>query len=163
MRNREKKVIFVVICFLVAVLVLGIFGNTIYRHVTSWSKGIVHWHASVKIKICGQEAKFPSPKKWYENKVGTADLHHHDDMRVHVEGIAMTPEDASLGKFFDVISIEFTDHSIWGWRNGDVCPNDKPGTLKMFVNGKPNYEFRNYVINPYFTLKEEDKIELIFD
>ncbi len=163
MRNREKKVIFSIIVFVVVVLVLGIFVSTVYRHIFSWSKGIVHWHAGLKINICGGEARLPSPEKWYENKLGTVDLHHHDDMRIHIEGIVMKREDASLGRFFDVVGIEFTDHSIWGWRNGDVCPDGSSGSLKMFVNGRPNYEFRDYVIGPYFTSEDEDKIELIFD
>lgn len=164
MNNQEKKVVFFLICFVVIVSVLFIFIDTIYKHVTSFSKGVVHWHAGVKITICGEDYDFAPPKKWYLNKVGNHLLHHHDDMRIHVEGIVENKEDVFLGEFFDTIGVEFTDHSVAGIKNGNICPNTRrPGSLKMFVNGQRNYDFRNYLISPYFTLEEEDKIELIFD
>ena len=83
-------------------------------------------------------------------------------MRIHVEGVVNTREEATLGYFFNAIKGDFTSNSILGYKNGDICPNtNKPGKIRMFVNNVENFEFRNHEISHYAKVPPGDKIKII--
>ncbi len=98
------------------------------------------------------------------NKVGTAEVHHHGDMRIHVEGVVKDKEEATVGYFFDGINQDFTSTSILGHKNGEICSNTgKPGMVKMFVNDIENSELRDHEIAHYTDVPPGDKIKIVFE
>lgn len=154
---------FVVICVVVLSVTGYILFDTMSKNIFSWSKGPVHWHADLEIFTCGQERHFDSPESKLLNRVGSASVHHHDDMRIHLEGVLMNREQATLGYFFDTIDVPFSSDRIFEYRNGDSCPDGKTGKVRMYINGVENFEFREYVIAPYPDVPPGDRIKITFD
>ncbi|MDI6721014.1 MAG: hypothetical protein QMD85_01395, partial [Candidatus Aenigmarchaeota archaeon] len=129
----------------------------------SASHGNVHWHADYGIWICGERMHLEES----ESRIGTPLLHHHNDNRIHVEGVVYKTEDISLGKFFEAIGghldneslkINLLNGSAMEVKNGDLCN----GTLRMHANGKENFEFGKFVITPYSTVPPGDVINITF-
>lgn len=156
-----KKITFAIILLVTAVVSLTIFYQTIKINTTSWSKGPVHWHADIEIEICGEPYFLPTIEG-FTNQVGTELVHTHEDMRIHIEGPVIEPEDASLGNFFRLQGVPFSATQIADKKNGDICPNNKQGKVKLFVNGKENSEFENYIIAPYPDVPPGDQIKIVF-
>ena len=159
--ETAKKVIFWIIVLVTVYVSLTIFYQTININITSWSKGPVHWHADVDIEICGEPYFLPTIEG-FRNQVGAELVHTHEDMRIHVEGPVMEPEEASLGNFFDMQGIPFSATEIADKKNGDICPDGKPSKVRMFVNGKENAEFDKYIISPYPDVPPGDLIKITF-
>ncbi|MBI2624856.1 MAG: hypothetical protein HYW70_00755 [Candidatus Nealsonbacteria bacterium] len=110
----------------------------------------IHWHPHLSIKILSQEQGIPAGIGLgiVEQSIHT----HESDGIIHLEHTGLTREkDIKLGNFF----------KVWGKRFNGECIFDKcsgpEGELKMFVNGKPNFEFENYL------MRDEDKIEILFE
>jgi hypothetical protein len=165
MSENQKKLVFAVIAVSVIGPTLYAAGSTVYLNVISSSQGPVHWHADFEIRVCGEQvtniirAEFPS------NRVGTPTLHHHDDFRVHQEGLVVNELDASLKAFFQVIGGKLTDTSITipledgskvTYENGMLCPDGKEGKLKLlYKNGATEGKFvesekiKDYVMSPF--------------
>ena len=159
---NQKKLIFGIIA-LAAIATTGyLTGNTVYLTLTSWSNGIIHWHADFEIHICGEKFVLPNPTG-IANRVGTETVHHHGDYRIHLEGVMKEREDAALGKFFDAINVTFSNERIMSMDNGDYCPDGKKGAVKMFVNGELySGDYRDYVIAPYADVPPGDFIKIVF-
>ncbi len=109
----------------------------------------VHWHAYVDMSICGEHKDLPKSEggdtvhgKQFK---GIHLLHTHDDNIIHIEGLIQKKEDIALGRFFDVIEMPFDKDKIMDKKNGDLCPDGRPGILKMYVNDQPRTDFRDYV------------------
>ncbi len=181
LNDWEKKIAFLVIALSTVFATVYVVADTAYLNLASESKGPVHWHADMKITICGEVQSLPSPSSWLDNKVGTNVLHHHNEgaeqlreglYRIHVEGVVKKLHDVELAKFFEAIGGYLAEDSVGiptahggikAWTNGELCPDGHAGTLKVFVNGEPNDEFGEYVIAPYSTVPPGDFIELVFD
>jgi hypothetical protein len=114
-------------------------GSTIYKNITSETKGPVHWHADFQIWKCGQEVKLKSPEG-LSNRIGTTLLHEHGDKRIHVEGAVENLMGVSLGSFFSSIGGDLgndelvvpTDNNREVMRPGEKC-NNEDGYLQVFV------------------------------
>lgn len=106
-----NKGLFGAIVISVVVPTLILIGSTIYLNSVSYTKGPVHWHADFEVWACGNELELKDPTG-FSNKIGTATLHEHDDKRIHLEGVPVTPKDASLGKFANVIGGQITSSSL---------------------------------------------------
>ena len=112
-------------------------------------KGI-HWHPELIILIKGQKQEIPA-------NIGIGivhkPMHTHDDMGViHLEFSGLVKrEDVRLGNFFEIWSEKFNKDCIF-----DKCSGAE-GKLKMFVNGKENFDFENYI------MRNGDKIEIVFE
>jgi len=119
-----------------------------------------HIHAYVPIKICGEDKRLPielgplnEPHTHEEKNV----IHWHDRLLYdNVNKKLLDPAPLTLGAFFDALKVNFNLDSILDKKNGDLCP-DGTSTLKMFVNGKRNDQFRDYI------WKDKDVIVLAFD
>ena len=121
----------------------------------------VHWHAAFEVNLCGVKQDFSSYGSG-EHHAGLPLLHTHGDGVIHIEGRILQKEDIALGRFFDGINIPFDRDRIMNKKNGDECAPGKPGQVKMFVNGAPNTEFRNYI--PAGTEHaQEDSIKIVFE
>jgi hypothetical protein len=181
--NTHKKVFFGLIAVIVLAVTLYAGATTVYLNVISFSQGPVHWHADFEIHICGQKVTNLNQPVFPSNKIGTPTLHHHDDYRIHQEGLVIDQRDISLATFFKVIGGELTQDSITiplndgstaTYTNGMTCPDGKEATLKLAVmNGEsagqfiPQQDIPGYTLSPYFSTVIEgaqgDLLLLTFD
>ncbi len=172
MRHAERKrLIKRVSQITIGVLVLGGLGALIWYSGSRApvpegeivSHGGIHWHPELKIVIKGEEIKIPAnigigiqyagyPR--YDPMMRMTDMHTHDDSgTLHWEVMKgpVTKEDVRIGSFF----------AIWGKKFDSSCIfencNGSEGAVKMFVNGKINTEFQNYLV------KDGDKIEIRYE
>ena len=160
--ERRKHIAFCFIVIVVSALALYILFTTLYVNAVSYSKGLVHWHADFTIEVCGEEIRLPESESLLINRVGTSEIHHHNDMRIHIEGVVMDRKEATLGYFFDNIGIALSDTEIWNYKNGDLC-NNKEGKLKVYVNDELIENVRDYEIKHYQKVPPGDKIRIVFD
>ena len=127
----------------------------------------VHWHASFDIILCGKKVDLPcgveTPGIVHGEKFcGEHAMHHHYDNVAHIEGLIQKKEDIALGRFFDIIGVPFDKDKIMDKKNGDLCPDGRPGVLKMYVNDQPRTDFRDYVP---FAVQDARKqiVKLVFE
>lgn len=100
------------------------------------SKEQIHIHPTLKINICGDGIKLPF-------NTGIPTVHTHTDLpKLHIEA-----KNISLGDFLKLIDLNYNNSCIDSYCNNDKCPNNKIGTLRMYVNDKENNEFDMYVPN----------------
>lgn len=170
MTAREKKAVFVLYIIVTAVVTVYIAAGTIYLNLTSTTGGPVHWHADFEVWVCGEKLQLIE-SEGFDNKVGAPDVHHHNDLRIHVEGVLQHLDEASVREFFHAIGGEFEedeltvplkDKTVRTWRNGELCPDGKPGKVRLFVNGKENFEYGKYIIAPYPDVPPGDFLNITF-
>ncbi|MBI2664665.1 hypothetical protein HYX10_04995 [Candidatus Woesearchaeota archaeon] len=112
-------------------------------------KGPIHWHPELTVIIKGEVQNIP-------RNLGLGSVHKpvhtHDDVPVlHYENSRPTAETVTLGYFFsDVWRKTFNSQCIFSYCSG------AEGNLSMTVNGKPNFQFDNYIP------KDGDKIVIMF-
>jgi hypothetical protein len=127
----------------------------------------IHWHTYIDLTICGEHIDLPCPAQTSgqvhgKNFCGEHILHHHFDNTIHIEGLIQKKEDIALGKFFDAVGIPFDKDKILDKKNGDLCPDGRPGMLKMYVNDQPRNDFRDYI--PFATEDARKQvIKLVFE
>lgn len=176
--DLKKKFLFSAIVMTVIVTTIFLAASTVYLNVISVSGGPVHWHADIEVWACQEEIDFVDPLG-FSNKVGTSTLHEHNDKRIHLEGVVLTPQDASLGKFFKVIGGEISSNSITiptnaGFKThqtGERCSNGATSELQVFVYKTVNGSYfqskiiepSSYIISPYASVPEGDCIIIEFD
>lgn len=174
----NKKILFFMMIGVVISVTLFLAFSTIYLNVISSSRGPVHWHADFEIWSCGRELELSDPKGW-SNKVGTPILHEHNDKRIHLEGVVVNIDDASLGRFFKVIGGKLDSNSLIFPTNngsvllksGDMCPDGKVAKLQVFayrvINGTYiQQKFLNpqtYIVSPQSQVPPGDCIIIELD
>ncbi len=174
-----KKFLYWSIVAVVIIPTLYMSVSTIYLNVISSSGGPVHWHADVEVWNCGKEVELKDPQGVLSNKIGTATLHEHNDKRVHLEGVVVHPEDASLGKFFKVIDGDLTDNSVVVPTNsgplpltsGSVCADGQVAQMQVFVYQTDSDDYYSqtkivdparYIISPYSAVPKGDCVIVEF-
>ena len=115
----------------------------------------IHWHADLELDLCGVKSQLPAPPTGMEN-LGSATFHTHEDRKIHMEGSFYSPNDLKLGLFMDLVGVPFSSTQIASYKEGDSCPNGRPGKVSMTVNGLPSTALRDYVIH------ENDQIGILF-
>ncbi len=154
----------------VTVVVIIAFASTVvwlYTHKEeTYTDRPIHWHALLDIEICGEKRDI----RGGESTGNMADsamygphlTHHHNDNTIHIEGQIIKKEDIALGKFFDGIDVPFDKDKIMDKKNGDLCPDGRPGVLKMYVNDQPRTDFRDFVP---FAVQDARKqiVKLVFE
>jgi hypothetical protein len=169
LKKAHKKFMFILMLAIIISVTSFLAFTTIYANYFSASGGPVHWHADYEVWVCGERMQMQE-SEGLENKVGTPVFHHHNDNRIHVEGIVMRMEDIALGRFFEIIGghldneslkIVLLDDSVKEARNGDLC-NGTPGRLRMFVDGKENFDFDRFILAPYSTVPPGNFINITF-
>ena len=175
--DTHKKIFIILIAVptLLVTLYLGV--STVYLNVASESGGPVHWHADYELWVCGEKAELAGAG-FLSNTVGTPVLHHHEDNRIHVEGLVVKTEDIALGKYFksigggltnDSITLPYADGTVKIYRNGDKCPDGRPGRLRLYVKEHQtgqffeNKEIAGYVIKPGFEVPPGDYLKIAFE
>ena len=119
-----------------------------------YSGGAVHWHATLKVFLCGEEKLMPAPVG--EHHLGLPLLHTHEDKLIHIEGTVWKPEEIFLGRYMEVIGQNFKDTELLDKKNGDLC-NGTPGKVKLIANGEESPLLTRY------SVKDGDKFELRFE
>ncbi len=170
MGAQAKKICYSIIVATIAISTLYVVGTTVKENLDSATGGPVHWHADYEVWACGERLAL-GESEGIEGREGESLLHNHNDYRIHVEGTVKELEDVSLGEYFHSIKGEFSseqlkvvlkDGSVLEKSNGDLC-SGRPGKVMLYVNGKPNYEFDDYVIAPYSQVPPGDYIRIVFD
>ncbi len=149
--KQRKKNYFWIIITIIAIVGFAVIVMWLYKSKPQmYTDREVHWHAAVELSICGEKIDLPCGKETPgtvhgKDFCGEHIMHHHFDNTIHIEGLIQKKEDIALGKFFDIISVPFDKDKILDKKNGDLCPDGKPGKLKMYVNDQPREDFRDYV------------------
>ncbi len=167
LKRSHKKAVFALMAATIIAVTSFLAVSTVYANYFSYSGGPVHWHADYEIWICGERMSLDE-SEGLENKVGTPVFHHHNDNRIHVEGVVMKMEDIYLGKFFEAIGghldseslkIRLIDGSVKEFRNGDLC-SEIPSGIAVFVNDREIFDFDKYILAPYSTVPPGDFINI---
>ncbi|HVF68965.1 MAG TPA: hypothetical protein VNA13_00185 [Xanthomonadales bacterium] len=153
----SKTLLFIAIIGVTLIPTLVMSGSTVYLNTISSSGGPVHWHADIEIWKCGTEVDLKDPKG-LSNKIGTSTLHEHNDKRIHLEGVVLKPEDASLGNFFHVIGGSLasgsfsvpTNEGLLSVKNGDTCLTSDVGEVQVFSysTDSEGYYQQQKLLNP---------------
>lgn len=176
----NKKLLFLAIALVTLIPTIVMAASTVYINTISSSGGPVHWHADVEVFVCGRETGLKDPVGWWNNKIGTATLHEHNDKRIHLEGVVLKPQDASLGEFFDVIGGGLTQNSLsvptneglLTVQNGEICEGKGTGEVQVFVYRTDQEDYytqekivnpQDYIISPYSSVPQGDCIIVEFD
>ncbi len=173
-----KRVLFTLIVIPTLLATIFMVGSTLYLNYVSSTGGPVHWHADFEIWDCGQEVDIRDPQG-LSNKVGTSTFHEHGDKRIHVEGVVVERQEASLGRFFEVIGGKITDDELelpmtsglLDRHNGDSCLDGSPGFLQVFVYQTKGKVFSqqkisnpaSYILSPESSVPPGDCIIIEFD
>jgi len=175
---KIKRLLFASIAVVTIGVSLFLAGSTIYLNVVSSSKGPVHHHADFEIYKCGEEQDIKNPKG-LSNKIGSPTLHEHNDKRIHIEGVIVNPQDASIANFIRVLDGKFQKNSISFPGNngtiimtsGDKCPGELDTKLQTFlykVEGKNFTQTKltdapNYIISPHSNIPPGDCLIIELD
>lgn len=112
-------------------------------------KGQIHWHPQLTIIINGVTQTIPGGIGLGSG--GHSPIHTHEANGVlHMENRNPSKKAVTLGYFFDIWKKKFNQDCIFNY-----C-NDK-GKLRMYVNGKENFDFKNYF------MRDRDKIIIKYD
>ena len=119
----------------IIVVVFGILGFLfIVRSATGAPRIGDHWHAPYQFFACGE--KQPNAGVWESG------VHTHGDGIMHIHPFQTFEEGsgARMVKWFEYgggkltnTSIKLPQSSVREWKNGDTCPDGKPGELQVFV------------------------------
>jgi len=150
---QVKLPLFLAIAVTVISATLTIAGSTVYLNTHSLTGGPVHWHADFEVWVCGNELNLRDPVG-LSNKIGTPTLHEHNDKRIHLEGVPITPKDASLGKFMDVVGGQLTSNTLVVPLNDNDYFNDTPATQDGDGNGAPAPE----LVTPFIHTQADGKV-----
>jgi len=139
--EQIKQLLFVSVASLTAAVTVVLVGTTLYLNTISWSNGPVHWHADFEVWACGQELDLLDPQGRFSNKTGTPTRHEHNDKRLHIEGVLVNEEDATLSSLFAALGGRLTgnelvfptnDH-LATYQTGGTCPDGLPGFVQVFA------------------------------
>ena len=144
--------VFGLIIFGIVILILSVNNKTIVDGSAlnfSAPTEAIHWHPTLTIKINGKTQDIPQ-------NIGMGSthfpIHTHEDINagvIHMENDRPTRKTVVLGYFFEIWGKKFSESCIF-----EYC-TDK-GELKMYVNGKENFEFEKYF------MQDKDKIVIEF-
>jgi hypothetical protein len=172
--ETAKKIVFLAISAPIAFTTIYVVAATILLNNASETEGPVHWHADFEIWACGEKFELINPTG-IDNKVGSPTVHEHNDNRMHIEGVLLKKEEASLRNFFIQVGGNFdetsltlpTNEGVRTWNNGETC-NGRPAKWHVFVNGDllPNGAAHDYVLAPYAITRTQggdgDLIKMVF-
>lgn len=146
------KKIFILVAAVVALFAGGAWLSNILssRNPDVLATNGIHWHPQLEIYIQGEKQEIPANLGL---SVGHSPIHTHEDMPIiHLEfGGIVTKDDVRLGRFFDVWGRTFNEECILEFCNGPA------GEVKMFVNGKENTQFDDYI------MRDKDAIQIRYE
>ncbi|MBI2565179.1 hypothetical protein HYV79_04310 [Candidatus Woesearchaeota archaeon] len=118
-----------------------------------------HIHASINIKICGEDYDFlletgdlAGPHTHKER----GKIHFHDKIPVDEKRNLLDTTPLTIKTFTKTTGLQFNSTCLGNYCNGDLCPDESIGKVSMNVNGNEELKYENYV------WKEGDIIEIKF-
>jgi len=123
----------------------------------------IHWHAKLAISIKGKKVEIPANiglgpdyrnTPWYDAATGESDIHTHDNTgEIHweIDQGPVTRDHLKIGAFFQVWGKPFNKNQILD------ASAAQGGTVRMYVDGKENSEYENYVIH------DGDQVTITFE
>lgn len=162
-QKNKKLLLYLLMAVIVALLSLWIYSSKTATQSAPYAVPVppakdIHWHADIELETCGKIRDDLLKLDFEGTGSGTHALHTHGDNKIHIEtSIIWKKEDIALGKFFDAVGLKFSETRLLDKYNGNECTPGKAGKVKMSVNNKENFEFRDYVP------KDGDKIKLVFE
>jgi hypothetical protein len=112
-RPQFKAPLFTLIVLVTVVTTLVISGVTVALNLSSSTGGPVRWGSDYQIWACGNQLDLRDPQGMMGSRIGTSTLYEQNDGRIHYNGTPTTlPNDASLGKFMQVVGGEISDSSL---------------------------------------------------
>lgn len=128
-KENVKKKLFICIAVIAVISTFFLAGTTIYTNMVSPTGGPVHWHTDYEIWNCGQKLDLMNPTG-IDNRVGTWEVHEHNDDRMHVEGTILDLEQGTFRHFFETVGSTFTSEEFTYLTN--------KGTVTIPINGNCN-------------------------
>ncbi len=184
-KERTKKILFLSIVFFALGSNLYLAGATLYTNHVSPTGGPVHWHTDFEVWKCGESLDLVDPTGW-DNRVGTWEIHEHNDNRMHIEGTILNMDQGSYHHFFEVIggnvdTVGMTFPTVNGEtllpKNGS-CNNapaqlqlfrlfiTNPGDAKQWIYDQEKLAFPeglNMIMAPYGNIPPGDCLIIEFD
>lgn len=149
---KFKAPIFTLIVLITVVTTLTLGGTTVALNLNASTGGPVHWGADYQLWACGNQLDLRNPQGLMGNRIGTPTLYEQNDGRIHYDGTPTNlPDEASLGKFMQVVGGELSDSSLvvplndqTGFTGQPTAPEqvepyiktDRNGASASFVNGQ---------------------------
>ncbi|OHB21534.1 MAG: hypothetical protein A2939_00420 [Parcubacteria group bacterium RIFCSPLOWO2_01_FULL_48_18] len=122
-----------------------------------WS---AHIHLDIPIQICGEKyalSKFKGPLADDHTHGDENIIHWHDKIAFDAEKKEFSePSPFALNLIFKTLELPITEESLLGKKDGDTC-GGVPATWKVFVNGSPTSDWRNY------EWRDRDIVLFVFD
>jgi len=110
---RFKAPLFTLAVLITVATTLVASGITIAINLNSPTGGPVHWGADYQVWACGNQLNLRDPHGLVNDRIGSASLYEKNDGRIHYDGTPINlPDDASLGKFMQVVGGEISDSSL---------------------------------------------------
>ncbi len=107
-KEKVKKFLFWSSVVVTVFSTLFLAGVTIYVNTVSPTGGPVHWHTDYEIWNCGEAVDLVDPTG-IDNRIGTWEVHEHNDNRMHVEGTIVDLEQGTFRHFFETVGSTFGD------------------------------------------------------
>lgn len=149
---KFKGPLFTLIVLVTVVTTFTLGGATVAHNVNSPTAGPVRWGADYQLWACGNQLDLRDPRGLLGDRTGTPTLYEKNDGRIHYDGTpGNLPDDASLGKFMQVVGGEISDSSLViplndnsGFVGTPTTPEqvegyistDRDGISARFVNGQ---------------------------
>jgi len=120
-----------------------------------------HVHADISIVLCGKKVMLPlekgdlaGPHTHKERNY----IHFHERLPYEpTSGQLLETLPLTLETFMNEMDMRFNERCVAEYCNGDLCPDGKAGTVRVFINEQPNTEFGQYI------WKDKDEISITFD
>jgi hypothetical protein len=149
---KFKAPIFTLIVLITVITTLALGGTTVALNLNSSTGGPVHWGADYQLWACGNQLDLRNPQGLMGSRIGTPTLYEQNDGRIHYDGTPTNlPDEASLGKFMQVVGGELSDSSLvvplndqTGFTGQPTAPEkvepyistDRNGASARFVDGQ---------------------------
>jgi hypothetical protein len=138
-KEKIKKMLFAGIVIVSVLSTLFLAATTVYVNFVSPTGGPVHWHTDYEIWNCGEKMDLVDPTG-IDNRVGTWEVHEHNDDRMHVEGTIVDLDQKTFRHFFETVGSVFTPQEFIFITNAGntnipyrgTC-NGKPAELQAFL------------------------------
>ncbi|MEK6821099.1 MAG: hypothetical protein AABY11_01725 [archaeon] len=145
-KEKVKSFLFWSIATVAVGVTLFLAGSTVFINTVSPTGGPVHWHTDYEVWYCGEQLDLVDPLG-IDNRVGTWEVHEHNDNRMHIEGTIVDVEQGTFKHFFEVIGGSFTrDTYTFPSTKGNItiptsgnC-NGEPAVLQGFLHRVDNPE-----------------------
>ncbi|MBI2913559.1 MAG: cupredoxin domain-containing protein [Chloroflexi bacterium] len=142
----------------IIIVVFGILGLLFFTRAATGAPriGQDHWHATYQTFICGERQ--PNVPTW------EAGVHTHADGVIHIHPFTPSEEGngARLVKWFEYGGGKLTKDELRlpgsrkEYKNGDQCPDGRPGIVQIFVNGERMADFSRYIP------RDGDRVRMVF-